>query len=312
MALLEQTCGRENIATDTYTRVARSYGHGMIDAIRLRKKIVENLPDVVVAPRTEAEIEVIVRYANEHRLPIYVYGGGSSVTRGMEATRGGITLDLSRHMNRLVELNEINHTVTVEAGMSGPQLEDLLQHAVEKLGAKRPYTCGHFPQSFEYSSVGGWIVTRGAGQNSTYYGKIEDMVLSQRYITPRGIFQTCPQPRAATGPDFDQVMMGGEGSFGILTQATLRICHWQPENRVRFSYMFKSWEGAGGQPGGDAGRIWLPIGLQNIRPRRDRCDDEALSHRGHPGGHAAESHGLPANAKMPDVGIYRWGKAILS
>lgn len=244
MALLEQTCGRENIATDTYTRVARSYGHGMIDAIRLRKKIVENLPDVVVAPRTEAEIEVIVRYANEHRLPIYVYGGGSSVTRGMEATRGGITLDLSRHMNRLVELNEINHTVTVEAGMSGPQLEDLLQHAVEKLGAKRPYTCGHFPQSFEYSSVGGWIVTRGAGQNSTYYGKIEDMVLSQRFITPRGIFQTCPQPRAATGPDFDQVMMGGEGSFGILTQATLRICHWQPENRVRFSYMFKSWEDA--------------------------------------------------------------------
>lgn len=241
---LAETCGEENMRTDTYTRIARSYGQGMIDALRLRRKIVENLPEAVVAPRTQAEIEKIVAYANEHQLPLYVFGGGSTVTRGYEATQNGICIDMSLHMNKLVELNEIDQTVTVEAGMSGPRLEGLLQNAVEKLGAKRNYTVGHFPQSFEYSSVGGWVVTRGAGQNSTYYGKIEDMVLSQEYVTPRGIFKTCPHPRAATGPDFDQIMMGGEGSFGILSQVTLRLWHWQPENRRRFSYMFHSWEDA--------------------------------------------------------------------
>lgn len=215
----------------------------MIDALRLRRKIIENLPEVVVAPRNQAEIEMIVAYANQHLIPIYIFGGGSSVTRGFEATRGGICLDMSIHMNRLIELNEIDHTVTVEAGMSGPQLEGLLQNAITKLGAKRNYTAGHFPQSFEYSSVGGWVVTRGAGQNSTYYGKIEDIVIDQEYVTPIGVFKTCPHPRAATGPDFDQVMMGNEG-IGILTKVTLKICHHQPENRKKFSYMFHNWEDA--------------------------------------------------------------------
>ncbi|NLB71019.1 MAG: FAD-binding oxidoreductase [Chloroflexi bacterium] len=241
---LVKTCGEEHLRTDTYTRIKRSYGQGMIDALRLRRKIVENLPDVVVAPRSQEEIEAIVAYANENLIPIYVFGGGSTVTRGYEATKGGICIDMSVHMNKLVELNEIDHTVTVEAGMWGTQLEDLLQNAVTKLGAKRNYTVGHFPQSFEYSSVGGWVVTRGAGQNSTYYGKLEDMVIDQEYVTPRGIFKTCPHPRAATGPDFDQVMIGGEGSFGILSKATLKIWHHQPENRKKFSYMFHNWKDA--------------------------------------------------------------------
>ena len=241
---LEQTCGGENLRTDTYTRIKRSYGQGMIDALRLRRKIVENIPEVVVAPRSQAEIEAIVAYANKHLIPIYVFGGGSTVTRGYEATKGGICIDMSLHMNKLIELNEIDQTVTVEAGMWGTKLEDLLQNAVTKLGAKRNYTVGHFPQSFEFSSVGGWVVTRGAGQNSTYYGKIEDIVIDQEYVTPRGILKTCPHPRAANGPDFDQVMMGGEGSFGILTQVTLKISRWQPGNRIRFSYMFHNWEDA--------------------------------------------------------------------
>ncbi|HOF29164.1 MAG TPA: FAD-binding protein, partial [Anaerolineaceae bacterium] len=102
---LRATVGEENLRTDTYTRVARSYGQGMIDALRLRRKIVENIPDVVVAPRTQEEIEAIVRYADENRLPVYVFGGGSSVTRGFEATQGGICVDMSAHMNRLVEFN---------------------------------------------------------------------------------------------------------------------------------------------------------------------------------------------------------------
>ena len=110
----------------------------------------------------------------EKKIPLYVYGGGSSVTRGVECMKGGISLDMRLRFNKVVSFNEVDQTITVEAGMSGPKLEQTLNDAPHTLGAKRAYTCGHFPQSFEYSSVGGWVVTRGAGQNSTYYGCISD------------------------------------------------------------------------------------------------------------------------------------------
>ena len=239
-----EVCGAENVRTDVYTRIHRSYGGGMIDALRLRKHIVQNIADAVVAPRSQAEIEKLVEYCNKNDVAMYVFGGGSSVTRGFEAVKGGVSIDMSVHMNRVVRFNEVDQTITVEAGMSGPALEDLLNHAPEKLGAQRRYTCGHFPQSFEYSSVGGWVVTRGAGQNSTYYGKIEDIVFSQEYVTPKGVFKTCEVPRCATGPDFDQIMMGSEGTFGILTNVTLKLSRYLPQNRRRYSYMFKNWQDA--------------------------------------------------------------------
>lgn len=238
----KEICGAENVRTDTYTRIDRSYGGGMIDAMRLRRHIVENIADVVVAPRSQAEIEQIVAYCSQHKIPVYVYGGGSSVTRGCEAVKGGVSLDMSQHMNKVVRFNEMDQTITVEAGMSGPDLERLLNNAPRTLGAKCAYTCGHFPQSFEYSTVGGWVVTRGAGQNSTYYGKIEDIVLAQEYVTPKGVFKTLEIPRCSTGPDFDQIMMGSEGSFGVLTNVTLRLSRYMPQNRRRYSYMFKNWK----------------------------------------------------------------------
>jgi alkyldihydroxyacetonephosphate synthase len=236
--------GAENVRTDTYSRTRAAYGAGMIDALRLRNHIIENIADVVLCPRSTADIEAIVQYCDKNRIPLYVYGGGSTVTRGMEAVKGGVSLDMSVHMNKVVEFNETNHTITVQAGIWGPELERILQNAPETLKASRRYTCGHFPQSFEHSSVGGWVVTRGAGQNSTYYGKIEDMVIAQEYVTPIGIFKTQEYPRAATGPDFDQVMMGSEGTFGVLISVTLRVCRWDSEHTRRYSYLFKSWEEA--------------------------------------------------------------------
>ncbi len=234
--------GKENVHTDTYTRTRAAYGAGMLDALRLRKKIIENIADAVLCPRNQKDVEAIVSYCHQNRIPLYVYGGGSSVTRGMEAVKGGVSLDMSIHMKRVVEFNETNQTITVEAGMWGPELERILQHAPETLQASRAYTCGHFPQSFEHSSVGGWVVTRGAGQNSTYYGKIEDMVIAQEYVTPLGIFKTPEYPRCATGPDFDQIMMGSEGTFGVLTKVTLRVCRWDPAHTRRYAYLFPSWE----------------------------------------------------------------------
>lgn len=234
--------GEENVKTDNYTRLSVAYGKTMVDLMRLRKHIVENLPDVVLYPGCREDIIKIVEYCNEEKIPVYVYGGGSSVTRGVEPVCGGVTLDMRPRFNKVIKFSERNQTITVEAGMSGPKLEEILNNAVSLFGAKRAYTCGHFPQSFEYSSVGGWTVTRGAGQNSTYYGKIEDIVISQEYVTPVGIIKSDECPRNATGPSIDQIMMGSEGTFGILTHVTLRFFKYMPENRCRFSFVFKDWD----------------------------------------------------------------------
>lgn len=242
IAALEAIVGKANVSTDNYDRLSVAYGKTMVDLMRLRKRIVENVPDAVVYPKNREDIIALVKYCCEQKIPMYVYGGGSSVTRGVEAVKGGITLDMRKNFNKVISFSEHNQTITVEAGMSGPKLEETLNNAVSTLGAKRAYTCGHFPQSFEYSSVGGWAVTRGAGQNSSYYGKIEDIVISQEYVTPIGIIKSDEFPRNATGPSIDQIMMGSEGTFGILTHVTLRVFKYMPENRKKFSYVFKDWE----------------------------------------------------------------------
>lgn len=236
--------GEENVKTDDYSRLQVAYGKTMVDVMRLREGIVENIPDLVLHPRNKYDIQKIVNYCNEQKIPVYVYGGGSTVTRGVECVNGGVSLDMRVHMNKVVCFNETNQTITVEAGMSGPKLEETLNNAPSLFNAKRAYTCGHFPQSFEYSVVGGWVVTRGAGQNSTYFGKIEDMVICQEYVTPVGIIKTEEFPAIATGPSIDHIMMGSEGAFGILVTVTLKVFRYMPENQRRFSYMFKNWEDA--------------------------------------------------------------------
>lgn len=238
---LQEIVGKENVTTDDYPRLAVAYGKTGYDTLRLRQHKVDSLPDAVVYPSTHEEVQKIVTYCSEHHLPLYVYGGGSSVTMGVEPTLGGISLDMRKRFNKVIEFNEVDQTITVQAGMSGPDLEKNLNEAVQRFGAKRAYTSGHFPQSFEYSSVGGWTVTRGAGQNSTYYGCITDIVLSQKYATPIGEIQTSHYPRQATGPDLNQIMMGSEGTFGVLTEVTLKVHRYMPENRKRFSYIFRDW-----------------------------------------------------------------------
>ncbi|MEG1639304.1 MAG: FAD-binding oxidoreductase, partial [Ruthenibacterium sp.] len=216
LAHFKQIVGDAFVRTDSYARLSVAYGKTMYDILRLRHKIVENVPDAVLYPDTKEQIEQIVAYCAAEKIPVYVYGGGSSVTRGVECVKGGISLDMRLRFNKVIAFNEIDQTITVQAGMSGPKLEKILNDAVQNFGAKRAYTCGHFPQSFEYSSVGGWVVTRGAGQNSTYYGCISDIVLAQEYATPVGNLKTDTGPRKATGPDLNQIMMGSEGTFGVL------------------------------------------------------------------------------------------------
>jgi alkyldihydroxyacetonephosphate synthase len=242
IAALKAIVGEEYVKTDDYSRFSVAYGKTMYDLLRSRNKVVENVPDAVVYPDSKEQIEAIVAYVTEQKIPLYVYGGGSSVTRGVECVKGGISLDMRLRFNKVIEFNEFDQIITVEAGISGPKLEAILNDAVKELGAKRAYTLGHFPQSFEHSSVGGWVITRGSGQNSTYYGCIADMVSGQSYATPRGVITTDSHPRKSTGPDLDQLMMGNEGSFGVLTHVKLKVRRHMPETINRFSYMFKDWK----------------------------------------------------------------------
>ncbi len=234
--------GKENISLDDYDRLNYSCGKSMEETLELREHLVREVTDLVVHPRNKDDVKVLVEYCSKHRIPITVYGGGSSVNFGLRPVCGGITLVLSTHMNKIISLNEENKSCTVQAGMMGPAYEEALQDAKSRFGTKRAYTCGHFPQSFEYSTVGGWVVTKGAGQQSSYYGDAVDLILSQEFVTPAGSFVTKSFPAQANGPELDDLMKGSEGSYGILVELTLKIFYHTPGNQFRFSYMFPDWE----------------------------------------------------------------------
>jgi alkyldihydroxyacetonephosphate synthase len=141
-----------------------------------------------------------------------------------------------KHLNKIERINTVNKTVTVQAGISGPALEEELN--------RHGFTCGHFPQSFEYSTVGGWIAAKGAGQASTGYGKIEDMVVALKVVTPAGIIETKEYPRTAQGWDIFRLFIGAEGTLGIIAEATLNIHNYRPQNTSYASFIFKSFEQA--------------------------------------------------------------------
>ncbi|UCC62548.1 MAG: FAD-binding oxidoreductase [Anaerolineae bacterium] len=244
LASLAAIVGRENVKTDDWSRASACYGKTWLDVARLRAGVIENPPDAVVCPRNADDVRRLVAFCNERRIPMTPFGAGSGVTRGSECVKGGVSLHMGVHMNRVLALDPINQTVTVEPGIYGPALEGALNEAPERFGAPHRYTCGHFPQSFEYSTVGGWVVTRGAGQNSTYYGKIEHLVLSQKYVTPVGEVVTVEVPAKATGPDIDQIMIGSEGAYGVLGEVTLKVYRYRPQARQRFSFVFRDWGSA--------------------------------------------------------------------
>lgn len=240
----KEMVGEDNVATDDYARVKYSNGKTAEEIMKLRREIVDDLADLVVHPRHKEDVHHIVAYCNEQKIPVYVHGGGSSVTMGFRCVKGGISLDMGKHMNKLLELNEANHTATVQPGILGPQYEDILNNAPSLMQAKRKYTCGHFPQSFEFSSVGGWIAASGSGQQSTYYGDMCDIVISQEYVTPVGEFKTLDYPGTATGPKVNDIMKGSEGTFGVMVSATLKIFRYMPKNRQRFAFVFPDWPSA--------------------------------------------------------------------
>ncbi len=233
---LRKVCGEENVLTDDISRARFSCGKFYGELLDLRMGFVPDPPDAVVAPRTHGEVVRIIEFCSEERIAVVPAGGLSSVTGAVRAPQGGIALDLTRYLNRVIEINRVNKTVTVQAGMYGPALEAELN--------RQGYSCGHFPQSFEYSTVGGWISARGAGQASTGYGKIEDMVVALKAVTPAGIIETREYPRTAQGWDLFRVFAGAEGTLGVITEATLHIFNYAPQNTASAAFIFRSFEAA--------------------------------------------------------------------
>lgn len=236
--------GSENVQTDDYNRVKYSYGKLSEETFALKRRKLHEITGAAVHPRDKEDVKKIMAYCNERKIPIYTWGAGSGTTKALLPEKGGITLVLNTHMNRVIEVNELNSTSRVQAGCMGPQYEEALNNAPERFKTIHRFTGGHFPQSWELSSVGGWIVTSGSGQASTYYGEPVNLVLSVEVVTPRGIINTIDYPSTATGPRVMDMFKGSEGAFGIVVELTMKIFRYMPENRKYFSYIFPTWHKA--------------------------------------------------------------------
>jgi alkyldihydroxyacetonephosphate synthase len=220
-------------------------------------------PGVVVQPTSSDEVSRVLQVATKHRVAVTPQGGRSSVVGGAVAPRGAIALDLTG-LDRVVEIDTTSGTVSVEAGVFGPDLE----RAVNVHG----WTVGHFPQSFELATVGGWIACRGAGQYSNRYGKIEDIVRGLTVVLASGevIEFGGRAPREALGPDMMQLFIGSEGTLGVITRALL-VMHPTPKGERRAAYGFSTFEA-----GLDACRR---IMQRDARPAVLRLYDETESTR---------------------------------
>jgi len=194
-----------------------------------RRMGVEEHAGAVVRPKNKAEVSEVLVWAEASETAVVPFGLGSGVCGAVLAGRDQIVIDMGS-MDRIVEVNENSLTVTVEAGMRGSTFEAELE--------RRGYTMGHFPQSIELSTVGGWCATRASGQHSTLYGNIEDMLLGCEVVLAGGRIVRLPAvPRSATGPDLRHLFLGSEGTLGIFTELTFRI-HPKPEARKGCAYSF--------------------------------------------------------------------------
>jgi alkyldihydroxyacetonephosphate synthase len=210
---------------DAIARVFHAAGKAYPDLVRLRSGEVEHAPDAIVFPRTHDEVRAVLTACAEHDIAVVPFGGGTSVVGGVEPLRGdkaaAITLDLNA-LNRLTDVDLRSLTITVEPGMKLPQLKTLL--------GLRGLTLGHYPQSFEYATVGGCVATRSAGQASTGYGRIDELVLGVTMAAPAGDVDLPALPASAAGPDLRELVVGSEGALGVITSTALRVA---PAPRVR-------------------------------------------------------------------------------
>lgn len=258
LARLRAACGEDGVRTSAFERVTHAVGRSLPDLFRLRRGEIEVVPEAVVVPAEEGAVAAVLRVAAEANLAVVPFGGGSSVVGGVEprtaaGQAGALSLDTTR-LDRLLRLDPESRTATFQAGIDGPSLEAAL--------AQRGYTLGHFPQSFEHSTLGGWIATRSVGQQSDGYGGIDDLLVCARVVTPAGVIRTLDVPRAASGPELNQLLLGSEGVLGVIVEATVRIrpSAAHPDER---GMLFRSFAG-GVAAVREAARAELPVAMMRL------------------------------------------------
>ena len=226
----------DQICDSRYERLVHAYGKGLRDLFRLRRGMAEGAPDLVVYPENEHDVLMIVRAAAQHDVVVIPFGGGSNIAGCLERTetrRMVVSLDM-RRMRRVLAVDTESFTARIEAGVFGPDLEEQLR--------SYDLTLGHFPDSFLHSTLGGWIATRSAGMQSDKYGKIEDMVIALRMVTPVGVLVTRVVPKSSNGIDVNRLCIGSEGTLGVITEATMQV-HPRAEAHRTHGYLFLDFEG---------------------------------------------------------------------
>ncbi|MCY3887186.1 MAG: FAD-binding oxidoreductase [Chloroflexi bacterium] len=219
---------------DKHDRAAHAYGRSYPDKLRAFQGDFRNAPDLVAYPSSEAEVTAVLEWCSDNGYAAIPYGGGSSVVDGVnppEGYDGIVTIDLTR-LDQVLEIDESSRAARIQAGVLGPALEAQLK--------PHGYTLRHFPQSFEFSSLGGWIVTRSGGHYATNHTHIDDFVESVRMVTPRGVWESRRLPGSGAGPSPDRLVIGSEGILGIVTEAWMRI-QKRPRFRASAGVRFPDW-----------------------------------------------------------------------
>ena len=225
-------------STDTHDRAVHTYGRNFEDRIRAFNLQFPNPPDVVAYPNNEDEVTALLDWCSGRGYAVIPYGGGSSVVGGVEPPEGYdgiVSIDLGR-LDQVLEIDDVSRAARIQAGVYGPALEEQLR--------PHGYTLRHFPQSFEFSTLGGWIATRSGGHYATNQTHIDDFVESVRMVTPQGIWESRRLPGSGAGPSPDRLVLGSEGALGIITEAWMRI-QARPRFRASAAVTFPSFEAGG-------------------------------------------------------------------
>jgi alkyldihydroxyacetonephosphate synthase len=232
----EAIVGAQYCRTADLDRLLHAGGKSTIDLLRRKDTGVQDAPDAILLPGDDDTVLAILRYCSEHRIAVVPFGGGTSVVGGLDPIRNGlrgtVSLDL-RRFDRLISLDEVSGQAVFGAGVTGPDAERLL--------GQRGFSLGHFPQSFEYATIGGFAATRSSGQDSAGYGRFNDMVRGLRVVTPVGTMDLGRGPESAAGPDLRQLMIGSEGVFGVITEVRVRV-HRIPEAARYEAWSFPDFE----------------------------------------------------------------------
>ena len=230
---LAAAIGSDAIRDDKFERASHARGKSFHDLLHLRAGALSTAPDAVIYPRSTDDVVRVVKWAADAGIAVVPFGGGSSVVGGVTgspgAQRAAVALDLTE-MRKVVEIDAVSLTVTAEAGIYGRDLEAALN--------AKGFTLGHYPQSYEFSTLGGWVAARGAGQQSLRYGKAEDWFAGGEVVTPKGVWKLPAQPASAAGPDLRAIVAGSEGAFGVITSVTARI-HHLPRARDYTAFLFR-------------------------------------------------------------------------